>query len=86
MLYPRLGGSVVNVSDSWPGGCEFDPRLSRTFFPAYFRLSPLQKHVRILASGFGEKSCICTGVRKSGKHMCVTNRHDITLAVKVNPV
>ena len=31
-------------SDSSPGGCEFDPRSRRLFFPAYFRLSPLQKH------------------------------------------
>ena len=39
---PRPGGSVVSVSDSWPGGCEFDPRLRRTFFPAYFCLSPAE--------------------------------------------
>ena len=60
----RLGGSVVSVSDSWPGGCEFDPRLGRLFFPAYFRLSPLQKHVRKVFGGFGKKSCVSTGVRK----------------------
>ena len=24
---PHPGGSVVSVSDSWPGGCEFDPRI-----------------------------------------------------------
>ena len=36
---PRPGGSVVSVSDSWLGGCEFDPRLRRLFFPAHFRLS-----------------------------------------------
>ena len=62
----RPGGSVVSVSDSKPGGCEFDPRLRRHFFPAYFRLSPLQKHVRKVVGGFGKKSCVSTGVRKPG--------------------
>ena len=47
-------------------GCEFDPRLKRLFFPAYFRFSPLQKHVRKVVGGFGKKSCFSTGVRKSG--------------------
>ena len=36
------------------------------FFPAYFRLSPLQKHVRKVVGGFGKKSCISTSVRKPG--------------------
>ena len=45
---------------------EFDPRLRRTFFPAQFRLSPLQKHVSKLVSGFGKKSCVSSGVRKPG--------------------
>ena len=36
------------------------------FFPAYFRLSPLQKHVRKVVGGFGKKSCVSTGVRKPG--------------------
>ena len=48
------------------GGCEFDSRLRRTFFPAYFRLSPLQKHVRKVVCGFEQKSCVSTGVRKPG--------------------
>ena len=61
---PRRGGSVVSVQDSCPGGCEFDPRLRQTFFQAYFRLSPLQKHVRKVVGGFGKKSCVSTGVRK----------------------
>ena len=74
---------MVSVSDSWPGGCELDPRLRRLFFPAYFRLSPLQKHVRKVVGGFGKKSCVSTGVRKARKHICVTDRHDMTLAVKV---
>ena len=62
---PRTGGSVVSVSDSWPVGCEFDPRLRRLFFPAYFRLLPLQKHVRKVIGRFGKKS-VSTGVRKPG--------------------
>ena len=63
---PRLGGSVVSVSDLRPGGCEFDPRLRQLFFPAYFRLSTLQKHVRKVVGGFGKESCVSTGVRKPG--------------------
>ena len=46
--------------------CEFDPRLRRLFFPAYFCLSPLQKHERKVVSGIGKKSCLTTGVRKPG--------------------
>ena len=50
----------------------------------YFHLSPLQKHVRKVVGGFGKKSCVSTGVRKPGNTvMCVIDRHDITLAVKV---
>ena len=51
---PRMGGSVVSMSDACPGGCEFHTRLRQTFFPMYFRLSPL-KHVRKVVGGFGEK-------------------------------
>ena len=40
--------------------------LRRLFFPASFRLSPLQKHVRKVVGGFGKKSCVNTGVRKPG--------------------
>ena len=39
--------------------------------------------MRKVVGGFGKKSCISTGVRKPGKHMCVTDCHDMTLAVKV---
>ena len=39
---------------------------ARLFFSAYFRLSPLQKHVRKVVGGFGKKSCVSTGVRKPG--------------------
>ena len=43
-----------------------DPLLRRLFFPAYFRLAPLQKHVRNVVGGFRKKSCFSTGVRKPG--------------------
>ena len=49
---PHPGSSVVSVSDSQPGGCEFDTR------------SPLQKHGRKEVGGFGKKSCVSTGLRK----------------------
>ena len=55
---PRQDGLVVNVSDSWPGGCEFETRLTRTFFPACFRLSPLLKHVRKAVDGFEKKAVL----------------------------
>ena len=65
----RPGSSVVSESDSWPGDCEFDPRLRRLFFPAYFHLSPLQKHVRKVVDGFRKESCVSAGVRKLGDSM-----------------
>ena len=72
------------MSDTRPGGCEFDPRLRWTFFPAYFHLSPLQKHVRKVVGGFGKKSCVSRyWCEKAMKHMCVTDHLDMTLAVKV---
>ena len=52
---PRPGGSVMSVSYSWPGGCEFGNRLRWNFFQAYFRLSPLQNHVRKVVGGFEKK-------------------------------
>ena len=58
-----LSGERVGLM-TW--GCEFDPLLRRLFFPAYFRLSSLQKHVRKVVGGFGKKSCVSTGVRKPG--------------------
>ena len=81
---PNTGpdGLVVSVSHSLHGGSEFNPWLRGLFFPAYFRLSPLQKHVRKVVGGFGKKSCVSTGVRKP-RNTCVTDRHDITLAVQV---
>ena len=65
---PRL---VVNMSDSWPGGCEFKIRLRRNVFPAYFRLSPLLKHVRKVVDGLWKEICVSTGVRKPG-NTCVS--------------
>ena len=56
----------MSVSDSRPSGCEFHPQLRRLFFLAYFRRSPLQRHVRKVVGGFGKKSCVSTGVRKPG--------------------
>ena len=38
--------------------------------------------MRKVVGGFGKKSCVSTGVRKAG-NICVTDRHDMTLAVKV---
>ena len=42
------------------------PEYKVLFFPAYFCLSPLQKHVGKVVGGFGKKRCVCTGVRKPG--------------------
>ena len=56
-----LSGERVGLMTWW-----FDPRLRRLFFPAYFRLSPLQKHVRKVVGSLGKKSCVSTGVRKPG--------------------
>ena len=39
--------------------------------------------MRKVVGGFGKKSCISTGVGKPGDTVCVTDRHDMTLAVKV---
>ena len=58
-----LSGERVGLMTWW---LQVDPRLRQLFFPAYFRLSPLQKHVRKVVSGFGKKSCVSTGVRKPG--------------------
>ena len=77
---PRwLSGERVRLMTWW---FQFNPRLSRLLFPAYFCLSPLQKHVRKVVGGFGKKSGGSTGVRKP-RNTRVTDRHDMTLAVKV---
>ena len=64
------------MSDSWPGGCEFETLFKRNFFPAYFRLSPLLKHVRKVVNGFGKYWW-----KKAKKHMSFTDRPDMTFAV-----
>ena len=71
---PRSGCSVVSVSDTWPGGCEFDTRLRRTFFPAYFRPSPLLKHVRKVVGGFGKKVVLVTLLVWESQETHVRNR------------
>ena len=58
-----LSGQRVRLMTWW---FKFDPRLRQLFFLAYFHLSPLQKHVRKEVGGFGRKSGVSTGVRKSG--------------------
>ena len=40
--------------------------IERLFFPVYFRLSLLQKHMRKVVGDFGKKSRVSTGVRKPG--------------------
>ena len=82
VLKPHLGGAVVSVLGSWHGGCAFDNQLRRNFFPTYFRLLPLLKHVRKVDSGFGKKFVLVL-VWESQETMCVTDCHDMTLAVKV---
>ena len=59
-----LGGEL---SDSLPGCCEFETRLKRAFFPAYFRLSSLLKHdCEKFSRRLWKERSICTGVRKPG--------------------
>ena len=64
MKYAPPPGWLCGKRVGFMSGCDFDPRLRRIFFPAYFRLSPLQKHVRKVVGGFGKKSCVSTGLRK----------------------
>ena len=62
--------------------CQTHDLVVVSLIPAYFRLSPLQKHVRKVVGGFRKKSCVSAGVRKPG-NTYVIDRHDKTLAVKV---
>ena len=50
--YTSQGSSVVSLSDSRPGSCDFDTGL-RHFFLRIFCLSPL-KHVKKVVGGFGK--------------------------------
>ena len=78
-----LGGSVVSMLDSRPGGCEFETRLRRNFFTAYFHPSPLLKHLRKVAGGFGKKFVLVL-VWESQETQCASLTAMImTLAVKV---
>ena len=66
--------------------CRSDLQLSRSRTSGLCYFSALvpcwQKHVRKVVGGFGKESYVRTGVRKPG-NTCVTDRHDMTLAVKV---
>ena len=42
-------------------GRKFETRSRRTFFPAYFCLSPLLKHVKTVVGGFGKKVVLVLG-------------------------
>ena len=59
------------------------PRLRRLFFPAYFRLSSLQKHVEKSSRWLWKEKLCKYWCEKARKHICVTDCHDMTLAVKV---
>ena len=50
-LMPYPGRAVVSVSDTWPGGCEFDPWLRRHFFPAYFHLLQTRPSCKLSKGG-----------------------------------
>ena len=69
----------MSVSDSWPGGCEFDAQLKRTFFQCIFASHLCWK----LVGGFGKKIVLAQVWESKQTHDCVTDCHDITLAVKV---
>ena len=86
LFQPCPGGSVVSVSDSWPGSGEFDPQLMRSFFPAYFLLLPFQKHERKVVDGFGKKVVLVLVWESQETHV----RHgrpwyDLAVKVTLNP-
>ena len=57
---PRQDG----VSDSGPGGCEFETRLRRNFFPAYFRLFISAEACEKSSRRLWKENCVSTSVRK----------------------
>ena len=65
------------------GGCEFDPRLRRTSFSDVFSPFISAEACEKSSWWFRKKSCARAGCEKARKHMCVTDHHDMTLAVKV---
>ena len=48
------------------GEFTYAKQLVEANFPAYFRLSPLPKHVTNVNGSFGKKSCVSTSARKPG--------------------
>ena len=56
--------------------------VEATFLAGVFSLFISAEACGKVVGGFGKKSCVSTGVRKPG-NTCVTDRHDMTLAVKV---
>ena len=67
---PHPDGSVVSMSDSWPGDCEFDILLRQNFFPTYFLLSLLLKHVRKVVGGYGKKFVLVLVWESQETHVC----------------
>ena len=65
-LWPPPGGSVVSMSDSLPGGNEFDTWLRQTFFPAYYLPLTSAKAFEKSCRWLWKESCVSTGERKSG--------------------
>ena len=57
-----LSGEHVGLMTWW---LRVPSLVKATFFLVYFRLSPLQKHVRKVVGGFAKRS-VSTGVRKPG--------------------
>ena len=80
---PGPVGSVVRVLDPWPGGCEFDPRLRRTFFPAYFQSLTSEEACEKSSRWLWQDNLCWYWCEKARKRMCVIDRHDIALSVKV---
>ena len=82
MFVPHQGGSVVSVSDSWPGGFWVPFPVEANFLSGVF--SPLTSAEACEKSSpwLWKENCVSTGVRKPG-NICVTDHHDMTLAVKV---
>ena len=84
-LVPHQDGSVVSMSNSWPGGCEFHTRFRQTSFSAYFHLSPSLKHLRKVV-GVIEKKVVSAVLWKQGHAPGnITDLNDMTLAVNPFP-
>ena len=79
---PKLcpGGLAVSLSDSWHGGRDFDLQLRQISFKRIFT-THLWRSTREKKSVALERKVVLVLVWES--HMCVTECHDMTLAVKV---